>query len=102
LTPHVALWSNAACNVIDGRYAADGIYPLTAVRHRVEHGTTGWYVWAGEYSDDEDFFVPVHTGHLELYCPDLAAFLAMPPGWWFEFAADGSSNGGYDATLLET
>ena len=88
--------------MIDGQYARDGIYPLTAVRHPVEHGTSGWYVWAGAYSEADDFYVPVHTGHLETYCPDLVPFLAMPPGWWFEFHADGQVNAGFDPELLDT
>jgi hypothetical protein len=89
-----------AGNVIDGRYAQEGTYPLTAVRHRAEHGTSGWYVWAGEYSDAADFFMPVHTFHLEFYCPDLVPFLALPPGWAVDITPEGAT-AGFNPALLD-
>ena len=91
-----------ARNVVDGRYAAEGVYPLTAVRHPVEQGTSGWYVWEGAYSDDDDFFVPVHTAHLEHYCPALVPFLALPPGWWVELGPGAYEKVGEDRPLLDT
>lgn len=89
-----------ARNVINGAYASAGEYPLTGVRHPPMNGTSGWYVWAGDYSDADDFFVPVHTLHLEHYCPELVPYLALPPGWWIELAP-GHEDAGYDTALLE-
>jgi len=34
----------------------DGIYPINGLRHPAEGDTTGWYIWAGEYLSDPDFF----------------------------------------------
>jgi len=91
-----------ARNVHDRTYATRGVYPLIAVRHPVEHGTSGWYVWAGPYSDADDFFLPVHTAHLESYCPELVPFLALPPGWWVELGPGTYENVGKDRALLDS
>jgi|GEM_PF-1353101 len=55
--------------------------PLTAVRHVIENGTCGWYIWGGDYSDDPDFYQPLCVEHLARYCPQLLPYLAMAPGW---------------------
>ena len=66
-----------------------GQLPLNGVRCLPEKGTTGWYIWAGEtMSDDPDFFVPLHVSHLAEWCPDVLAYLELPPGWRFLFAPD--------------
>jgi hypothetical protein len=47
-----------------------------------ENGTYGWYFTAGDdYSDDSDFFKPLHAARLEKYCPEVLPYLALPPGW---------------------
>ena len=51
-------------------------------RLRRGNGTCGWYFTAGDdYSDDPNFFKPIHVAHLEKYCPDVLPYLALPPGW---------------------
>lgn len=45
-----------------------------------EKGTSGWYIWSGEYSDDANFFQPVHGQHLVDDRPDLEPLLHLPPG----------------------
>jgi hypothetical protein len=88
-------------NIIGGQYAKDQTYPLTGLRHRVDGDTTGWYIWAGEMSSASDFYVPVHTSHLETYCPEAMPFLGLPPGWWFLIAPE-QADTWYDASLLST
>lgn len=61
----------------------EGLLPIHGVRVRPENGTTGWYIWAGEYSDDPNFFVPLHVEHLAEWCPLADRFLLLPPGWRF-------------------
>lgn len=65
---------------------ADGIHdrsPINGLRHPVTDNTTGWYIWAGEYSDKKNFFKPMHIEHvIELY-PELIPYLGLPPGWRF-------------------
>jgi hypothetical protein len=38
------------------RNVRSGLLPINGVRHLPENGTCGWYIWAGEMSDDPDFF----------------------------------------------
>lgn len=67
----------------------EGIYPINGMRHIPEGDTTGWYIWAGEeFSEDADFFVPLHAEHLEEWCPDIIKYLGLAPGWRFLVAPD--------------
>jgi hypothetical protein len=51
-----------------------------------EGHTSGWYIWAGkEFSNDPDFFVPIHIAHLIEWCPEAIKYLGLPPGWRFLF-----------------
>ncbi len=34
----------------------EGIEPIHGLRHFPTKDTSGWYIWAGDYSDDPDFF----------------------------------------------
>ncbi len=64
------------------------LLPLNAVRVRPEHGTSGWYIYGGEYSEDPDFYQPVHIAHLPEYCPQITPHLALAPGWRVLLAPD--------------
>ena len=76
-------------------------WPLHGVRHQVEGDTTGWYVWAGEFSDAEDFFQPVHVAHLDEWEPSLHRFLGLAPGWRFLLVPEeGYEDVWFDETLL--
>lgn len=66
----------------------DGILPIHGLRLQPEGGTCGWYIWAGEFSEAEDFFKPLHVTHLRDWCPAVLPFLALPPGWRFLTDAD--------------
>lgn len=55
--------------------------PLHALRHSPGNGTCGWYIWAGELSEDSDFFSPLHVTHLPEHVPELVPYLGLPPGW---------------------
>ena len=76
------------------------LWPLHGLRHRAEHGTSGWYIWRGEgLSQADDFFESLHTSHLSDWCPDAIRFLALPPGWRF-LLAPGQEDAWYDAALV--
>lgn len=64
----------------------DGIWPINGLRHPSEGDTTGWYIWAGDYSSDPDFFLPLHVEHLEEWCPSIIKYLGLAPGWRFLIA----------------
>lgn len=60
----------------------EGHIPLNAIRYFPVGDTTGWYIWAGEdYSEDPDFFRPLHVQHLVDWCPSIVSYLQLPPGW---------------------
>ncbi|WP_199962300.1 MULTISPECIES: immunity protein Imm33 domain-containing protein [unclassified Delftia] len=60
-----------------------GKQPVTGMRAHPENGTAGWYIWAGEYSEDPDFFKPIHIGHVPDVWPALMPYLALAPGYRF-------------------
>lgn len=63
---------------------ANGTYPINGLRHPPEGDTSGWYIWFGEhFSEDTEFFKPMHIAHLNDYCPEIIKFLGLPPGWRF-------------------
>lgn len=70
------------------RNVKDGIQPIHGLRVKEEHGTSGWYIWAGDWSDDPDFFVPVHGVHLSERADIVMPYLGLPEGWRFLVAED--------------
>ena len=59
-----------------------GNSPLNALRHPLEGGTCGWYIWGGEeLSEDPDFFQPLHVSHLKDKCAAIEKYLGLAPGW---------------------
>lgn len=77
-----------------------GILPINGLRHPPAGETTGWYIWAGEdFSEDPDFFHPLHVRHLREWCPSVLPFLSLAPGWRFLVAGD-YVDVWFDETLL--
>lgn len=67
----------------------DGILPINGLRHLLEAGTTGWCIWAGEEMGTiDDFFLPLHVKHLDVWNLEILKFLDLPPGWRFLKAGD--------------
>jgi hypothetical protein len=79
--------------------ALRGEWPLHGLRHSPESGTTGWFIWAGEWSDEVDFFKPLHFYHMAEDCPAALPFMALPPGWRF-LVAPGFEDVWFDNELL--
>lgn len=78
----------------------DGTYPIHGLRHPPQGDTTGWYIWAGEYSNDPDFFVPLHVEHLKEYRPEILPYLGLAPAYRF-LIAPGYEDVWEDAELLK-
>ncbi|WP_266226637.1 MULTISPECIES: hypothetical protein [Paraburkholderia] len=77
-----------------------GVRPLNGMRINADRGTNGWFIWAGEtFSQDPDFFVPLHGEHLKEWAPLALPYLALPPGWRF-LIAEGYEDVWEDLTLL--
>ncbi|MGY6768566.1 immunity protein Imm33 domain-containing protein [Komagataeibacter sp. NFXK3] len=65
----------------------DSLRLINGVRLEPENGTGGWYIWAGEEtSDDVDFFVPLHTSHIDNWCALVIPYRGLSPGWRFLIA----------------
>jgi hypothetical protein len=81
--------------------AVRGELPLNGLRHRLESGTSGWYIWGGaELSSVLDFFKPMHIQHLSERCPEVLPYLALPPGWRFLVAPE-TEDVWFDESLLQ-
>jgi hypothetical protein len=91
--------SGASQDIIGGAFFTAGTWPLHGLRHLPTPTTTGWYIWAGDYSAASDFFKPVHTLHLETWCADAIPYLGLPPGWRF-LLAPGHEDVWFDDSLL--
>ena len=64
----------------------DPLWPVQGVRCRPSGDTCGWFLWAGEYSTDPDFFVPATVLEVIAARPEISHYLGLPPGWGFIFA----------------
>lgn len=79
----------------------DGTMPINGLRHPPENGTAGWYIWAGEWSDDGDFFQPLHIQHLIQDYPSILKYLGLPPGFRFQIDNNGYEDIWEDKSLLD-
>jgi hypothetical protein len=77
-----------------------GQTPIHGLRHPPVGETNGWYIWAGEYSNDKDFFKPLHASHLIQKLPEVVRFLGLPPGSRF-LLAGGHADVWFDESLLK-
>ncbi|NRD79726.1 hypothetical protein HPT25_20420 [Bacillus sp. BRMEA1] len=67
----------------------EGKVPINGLRLYSEEGTSGWFIWAGEeFSEDPDFFVPLHIAHIDEWDPNIKKYLGLAPGWRFLIADD--------------
>ncbi|MBL8822577.1 MAG: hypothetical protein JNJ77_08325 [Planctomycetia bacterium] len=78
----------------------EGVLPINGVHLREEGDTCGWYIWAGEESNDPTFFSPLHVEHLENWCPGAIPYLMLPVGWRFQIAP-GHEDVWFDAGVVE-
>jgi hypothetical protein len=79
-----APYAGCALNLKVGisRNVKDGVRPLNGLRIKPEGDTCGWYIWAGEkFSEESNFFVPLHASHLQEWAPLVLPYLGLPPGW---------------------
>lgn len=83
------------------RAALKAVLPINGLRHAPSRGTSGWYIWSGDYSDDLAFFEPLHVEHAESGEMVFARYLALAPGWRFLLGEDGYEDVWFDQSLLE-
>jgi hypothetical protein len=78
-----------------------GQMPIHGVRSTMAGDTTGWYIYAGEYSDATDFFVPVCTSHLVELLPAVLKYLSLAPGFSFIIDDNGYEDVWFDQKRLD-
>ena len=79
-----------------------GKIPINGLRLKAENGTCGWYIWCGEqFSEDSDFFKPLHVKHINKYLPVIEKYLSLPPGYRFLIAGD-YEDVWFDSSLTST
>lgn len=76
------------------------IYPINGLRHNPVNNTSGWYIWSGEFLENEDFFKTLHISHLTYTLPTIIKYMALPPGYRFLIDDKGYEDVWYDETLL--
>jgi hypothetical protein len=87
-------------SIIGFAKSTKGLTPINGLRHPPAGESNGWYIWCGEtFSDADDFFVPLHTRHLNEDYPQITALLGLPPGYRFLLAGD-SLDVWYDSLLM--
>lgn len=73
---------------------------INGLRHPNTGDATGWYIWTGEYSNKDDFFMPLHVIHIEEWCPHVIKYLGLPPGYRFLIDNNGYEDVWFDEALL--
>lgn len=63
-----------SCGVLEGGR-------VEAVRYRAPPHMSGWFVWTPEWDNDIKSMRVEHLHHLTARRPDLAGYLALPPGF---------------------
>jgi hypothetical protein len=67
------------------RNFGENIFPKNGLRHLPSLQSNGWFLWAGDFCYDNDFFQSVHLEHIVDILPEAAEFLGLGPGWRFLF-----------------
>ncbi|GAB4060889.1 immunity protein Imm33 domain-containing protein [Uliginosibacterium sediminicola] len=79
-----------------------GKQPINGLRHKPTDTTNGWYLWCGhEFSEDPDFFSPLHVEHLSDKLPEVLDYLELPPGYRFLIDRKNYEDVWFDPSLLE-
>lgn len=61
-----------------------GQMPINGLRYPLQQrDNVGWFIYCGEYSDDDDFFKPMHISHLYQLLPQVLPYLALAENFAF-------------------
>ncbi|MCF6133563.1 immunity protein Imm33 domain-containing protein [Flavobacterium wongokense] len=75
--------------------------PLNGLRHNSEDGTTGWFIWSGEYEEREDFFKPICAEHLIEKKPEVIKYLGLDVGFRFLLGKENYEDVWFDKKISE-
>ncbi|WP_163401520.1 immunity protein Imm33 domain-containing protein [Flavobacterium fluviatile] len=74
---------------------------LNGLRHRTKKGEVCWFIWSGEYSEEDNFFQPICAEHLLQRKPKLIDYLGLDEGFRFLITEKGYEDVWFDEKLLE-
>ena len=75
--------------------------PLNATREKKENGTTGWFIWSGEFSKEKDFFEPLCAEHLLQIRPQIIKYLALDVGFRILIDNEGYEDVWFDGNIAK-
>ncbi len=75
--------------------------PLNGLRHKTKKGEACWFVWSGEYSENEDFFESICAEHLLQKKPKIIDYLGLDEGFRFLITENGYEDVWFDEKLLK-
>ena len=75
---------------------------LNGLRQKTEKGKVCWYIWSGEYSDNDEFFKPICAEHLLQKNPKIVKYLGLDDGFRFLTTESGYEDVWFDENLLES
>ncbi len=61
--------------------------PVQGVRYAAPEHMSGWYLTTDRYDGDHRSLVVEHVSHVVERRPDIAPFLALPPGFRFDVSS---------------
>lgn len=74
---------------------------LHGLRHPSNESSNGWYIWFGEYSENEDFFSPVSVKDIGNYLDSkVMEYLDLPAGYRFTVEKNKFEDVWFDEGLL--
>jgi hypothetical protein len=74
---------------------------LNGLRHRTKKGEVCWFIWSGEYSEDDNFFQTICAEHLMQRKPKLIDYLGLDVGFRFIISENGYEAVWFDEKLLK-
>lgn len=74
---------------------------LNGLRQKSEIGKVFWFIWSGEYSEDEKFFQPICAEHLLQKKPKIVDYLALDAGFRFLINGNGYEDVWFDENLIK-
>lgn len=74
---------------------------LNGLRHKTKKGEVCWFIWSGEYSEDDNFFQPICAELLLQRKPKLIDYLGLDEGFRFLITENGYEDVWFDEKLLK-
>jgi hypothetical protein len=75
--------------------------PLNGIRQKGEKGTTGWFIWSGEFSENKDFFQPICAENLLQIRPQIIKYLGLDVGFRLLIDNNGYENVWFDENIKD-